>query len=128
MLLPLVADFPDRRWVLPRVEGDTMRFHFADAATLAAGSFGIPEPPADSPVCPTSEIDLFLCPGMAFSIQGIRLGRGKGYYDRALAGASPEATKVGVCFSEQFMAELPSEPHDIPMDFLATPIGVSSCR
>lgn len=128
MLLELLADFPDRRWVLPRIDGETMRFHFADPARLSAGSFGIPEPPADSPVCPVGEIDLFLCPGMAFSIQGVRLGRGKGYYDRALAEASPDATKVGVCFSEQFMAELPSEPHDIPMDFLATPIGISSCR
>jgi 5-formyltetrahydrofolate cyclo-ligase len=128
MLLDLLTDFPDRRWVLPRVDSDTMRFHLADAATLSPGSFGIQEPPQDSPVCPTGEIDLFLCPGMAFSIQGARLGRGKGYYDRALAGASPEATKVGVCFSEQFMAELPSEPHDLPMDFLATPIGISSCR
>jgi 5-formyltetrahydrofolate cyclo-ligase len=128
MLLELLTDFPDRRWVLPRIDGETMRFHFADPARLSAGSFGIQEPPADAPVCATGEIDLFLCPGMAFSIQGVRLGRGKGYYDRALAEASPEATKVGVCFSEQFLAELPSEPHDIPMDFLATPIGVSSCR
>jgi 5-formyltetrahydrofolate cyclo-ligase len=127
MLLPLLEEFPGRRWVLPRVDGETMRFHFADSADLVAGSYGIQEPPADSPVCPPGEIDLFLCPGMAFTPGGIRLGRGKGYYDRALAGAAPEATKVGVCFSEQFMAELPSEPHDLPMDFLATPIGISVC-
>jgi 5-formyltetrahydrofolate cyclo-ligase len=128
MLLELLADFPDRRWVLPRVDGETMRFHFADPARLATGSFGIQEPPPDAPVCPTGEIDLFLCPGMAFTTDGIRLGRGKGYYDRALAGGSPEATKVGVCFGEQLMAELPSEPHDLAMDFLATPAGVSSCH
>lgn len=127
MLLELLDGFPDRRWVLPRVDGETMRFHFADPARLAAGTFGIQEPAEDAPVCPTGEIDLFLCPGMAFSIKGVRLGRGKGYYDRALAGATPEATKVGVCFSEQFMAELPSEPHDLPMQFLATPDGIRTC-
>lgn len=128
MLLELLADFPDRRWLLPRVDGETMRFHLTDPARLSAGSFGIQEPPADAAVCATGEIDLFLCPGMAFSTQGVRLGRGKGYYDRALAEASPQATKVGVCFSGQFMGELPSEPHDLPMDFLATPIGISPVK
>lgn len=127
LLLPLLADFPERRWVLPRVDGETMHFHFADPASLTTGRFGIQEPPTDAPVCPTGEIDLFLCPGMAFSIQGVRLGRGKGYYDRALTGAMQGALKVGVCFSEQFMAELPSEPHDLPMQFLATPDGMRTC-
>lgn len=127
MLLELLAAFPDRRWVLPRIDGETMRFHFADPAGLAAGSFGIQEPPEDSPVCPVGEIDLFLCPGMAFTADGTRLGRGKGYYDRALAEASPEATKVGTCFSEQIAHELPTDPHDVPMDYLTTADGVVTC-
>lgn len=105
-----------------------MRFHFADPASLAAGSFGIHEPPADAPVCPVAEIDLFLCPGMAFTTGGVRLGRGKGYYDRALADAKPRPTKVGVCFREQIRQLIPADPHDVPMDFLATPAGISSCR
>lgn len=128
MLLELLADFPDRRWVLPRVDGETMHFHFTDPARLSAGSFGIQEPPEDSPVCATGEIDLFLCPGMAFSNQGARLGRGKGYYDRAMEHANPESTKVGVCFLEQISQAIPTDPHDLPMDFLATPTGISSCR
>lgn len=128
LLLPLLAEFPDRRWVLPRVDGETMRFHVADAATLTTGSFGIQEPPADAPVCPTGEIDLFLCPGMAFTTGGIRLGRGKGYYDRAMEHANPESTKVGVCFLEQIRPAIPADPHDLPMDLLATPEGIRSCR
>jgi 5-formyltetrahydrofolate cyclo-ligase len=127
VLLPLFADFPGRRWVLPRVDGETMRFHFAGAATLAAGHFGIHEPPADSPVYPPGEIELFLCPGMAFTRGGIRLGRGKGYYDRALAHSQAEAIKVGVCFNEQVLSELPVDPHDVPMHFLATPDGILRC-
>ncbi len=127
MLLELLADFPDRRWVLPRVDGDTMQFHLADPARLAAGSFGILEPPVDSPVCPTGEIDLFLCPGMAFTTSGIRLGRGKGYYDRALEAANAGSTKVGVCFRGQILPALPSDPHDIPVRFLATPDGILDC-
>ena len=128
MLLPLLAEFPDRRWVLPRVDGETMGFHFADPTTLTAGNFGIQEPPKDSPVCPVGEIDLFLCPGMAFTPGGIRLGRGKGYYDRALEWAHPGAIKVGVCFREQVLPDLPSAPHDLPMHFLATQDGIHPCR
>lgn len=127
MLLPLLAGFPDRRWVLPRVDGETMRFHFADPAALVAGSYRIQEPPADSPVCPPGEIGLFLCPGMAFTADGLRLGRGKGYYDRALERAKLGSVKVGVCFHEQVVPELPADAHDVPMHFLATPDGIAPC-
>lgn len=127
MLLPLLAEFPGRRWVLPRVDGETMRFHFADPATLVAGSYGIQEPPADSPVCPPGEIGLFLCPGMAFTPGGIRLGRGKGYYDRALEAANAKSTRVGVCFREQIRPAIPADKHDVPMDYLATPEGLLPC-
>ena len=127
MLLELLTDFPDRRWVLPRVDGETMRFHFADPASLAAGSYGIHEPPANAPVCPVGKIDLFLCPGMAFTTGGVRLGRGKGYYDRAMEHANPESPKVGVCFREQILPAIPADEHDVPMDFLATPAGCLPC-
>lgn len=128
LLLPLIADFPDRRWVLPRIEGEALVFHFVEAADLPgimSGSFGIGEPSADSPVCPTEQINLFLCPGMAFTKCGKRLGRGKGFYDRALAAADSEAERVGVCFRDQVLPELPVEIHDLPMHFLATADGVA---
>ncbi|WP_277349125.1 5-formyltetrahydrofolate cyclo-ligase [Luteolibacter luteus] len=128
MLLPLIADFPDRQWVLPRIEGEALIFHFVTAEELpgiASGSFGIGEPAANSPVCPTEQINLFLCPGMAFTKCGKRLGRGKGFYDRALSAADSESERVGVCFREQVIPELPIEVHDLPMHFLATPDGVT---
>ncbi|WP_193214543.1 5-formyltetrahydrofolate cyclo-ligase [Luteolibacter marinus] len=127
-LLPLTADLPDRRWVFPRVEGDRMTFHFADASALVPGSFGIPEPAAEAPTCPVEDIELFLCPGMGFTTAGHRIGRGKGYYDRALARSNPQATRVGVCFGEQIVADIPTDPHDLPMHFLAHPAGILECR
>lgn len=127
MLLPLLAELPDRRWALPRVDGETMRFHLATPAGLVAGAFGILEPPADAPLCPPGEIELFLCPGMAFTAAGGRLGRGKGYYDRSLA-AAPAALRCGVCFREQLVPDLPVEPHDQPMHFLVTPDALRPCR
>ncbi len=130
LLLPLLAELPQYRWVLPRMEGTALAFHFtatADPGAFAAGAFGIAEPPADSPACPAAEIGIFLCPGMAFTRGGTRLGRGKGYYDRALAAAGGAALRVGVCFRDQVLAEIPAEGHDLPMHFLATPEGVAEC-
>lgn len=130
LLLPLIAEFADRQWVLPRIEGEALVFHFVtpeDLPGIVAGSFGIGEPAADSPICPTEQINLFLCPGMAFTKCGKRLGRGKGFYDRALSAADSESERVGVCFREQIVPELPVEVHDLPMHFLATPDGVTGC-
>lgn len=58
--------------------------------------------------------DFILVPGVAFSPNGYRLGRGKGYYDKFLSKYSNLFT-VGVCFREQFYLDIPTEPHDIPM-------------
>ncbi len=130
LLLPLMVDLPQFRWVLPRITGDgQMEFHHTDPGLkeIVTGPFGISEPTPDSPVCPLEEIDLFLCPGIAFTRTGKRLGRGKGFYDRALAQADPEAIRVGVCFREQVHPELPTDPHDAPMHFLATADGVVEC-
>ncbi len=130
-LLALIAAFPDKQWALPRIDGDSLVFHFATAAGLNGhqpGLFGIREPAADSAVCLIETIGIFLCPGMAFTSCGKRLGRGKGYYDRTLPHAGGESLRVGVCFREQLHPELPVDPHDMPMHFLATPDGVRECR
>jgi 5-formyltetrahydrofolate cyclo-ligase len=58
--------------------------------------------------------DFILVPGVAFSPNGYRLGRGKGYYDKFLSKQRDLFT-VGVCFREQFYLDIPTEPHDIPM-------------
>jgi 5-formyltetrahydrofolate cyclo-ligase len=61
-------------------------------------------------------LDLILVPGLAFTSEGCRLGRGSGYYDRFLSKIPGTTFKVGVCFDFQFLAELPHEPHDVKMD------------
>lgn len=70
---------------------------------------------------------MFLCPGMAFTTAGHRIGRGKGYYDRALEKASADSVRVGVSFREQLILSIPMDPHDQPMNFIASPDGVSAC-
>jgi len=67
--------------------------------------------------------DLVLVPGVAFSRQPggtfARLGYGGGYYDRYLA-RHPDAATVGLCFTEQVVTSLPTEPHDVLLQTLVT--------
>lgn len=58
--------------------------------------------------------DFILVPGMAFTKEGFRLGRGKGYYDKYLAGKS--CFRAGICFAEQMIKELPLGKFDQKLD------------
>lgn len=106
----------------PRVEPEgelTIRPHAA-GQPLEAGFRGIPEP--SSPPMAWSDLDVALVPGVAFDRAGRRLGYGGGYFDRALGDF--EGTKVGIAFSCQIVEEVPSEPHDVPMDLVVTEDGM----
>lgn len=105
-----------KRLVVPRVEGDAMRFFEYDPRRLVPGAFGILEPGPDARLCGPGEIDLLLVPGVAFTAGGLRCGRGKGYYDRYLAQTAFRGFRLGVCFAHQLVDALPAEPHDIRMD------------
>lgn len=117
-LTKTIARHPERRWVWPRVAGDDLHFHQAEnpAALLATGAFGIREPSLDLPIIPVNQIDAFFCPGLAFDPRGGRLGRGRGFYDRMLAKARPDALKIGICFPWQIVADTFPETHDVHMD------------
>ena len=105
-----------KRLVLPRVEGDAMRFCDCDPAALRRGAFGIAEPEPGARTCPPGEIELVVVHGVAFTAAGVRLRSGKGYYDRYLSQAEFRGATVGVCYAHQLVGELPSEPHDVAVD------------
>ncbi len=105
---------------VPRVEGDTMRFFDYDLAKMVAGAFGIEEPGENASLCDVRELDFIVVPGVAFTLAGDRMGRGRGYYDRYLSQAGFRATKVGICYPHQIVATLPTEEHDVRMDFVVT--------
>ncbi|HEX7261362.1 MAG TPA: 5-formyltetrahydrofolate cyclo-ligase [Luteolibacter sp.] len=113
-LSSVVLARPDLIWVYPRVLGHHLTFH--TGGNLLPGSFRILEPTPDCPQVAVQEIDAFLCPGLAFDANGGRLGRGRGFYDRLLAQARPDALKIGICFPFQCVTDTFSEPHDITMD------------
>jgi 5-formyltetrahydrofolate cyclo-ligase len=86
---------------------------------LGAGQFGIPEPTLCDPKDRLIALDLIFVPGIGFSFDGARLGRGKGYYDRLLAEIS--GTKCGVAFEWQITSDVPTDAHDIRLDCVVTP-------
>ena len=105
------------RVLLPVVVGDDLELRLYEGEeSLRAGAYNIMEPVG--PLFRSEEyeqIQLAIVPGMAFDATGHRLGRGKGYYDRLLPQLTA-AYKVGVCYPFQFVADVPSEEHDVTMN------------
>jgi 5-formyltetrahydrofolate cyclo-ligase len=84
---------------------------------LQRGEFGILAPPLGDVL--KDQIDVCICPGIAFTEQGQRLGSGRGYYDRFIAAHSPRLL-IGLAYEIQIVSELPLEMHDRPMDYVIT--------
>jgi 5-formyltetrahydrofolate cyclo-ligase len=108
---------------LPRFERATGQYSAArvedPVADVHAGRFGIREPVSRCPSVPLNRLDFILVPGVAFDLQGRRLGRGKGFYDRLLA--TVRGTTCGVAFDEQIVRKVPVEPHDVYLNCILTP-------
>ncbi len=126
-LLPKV---PNIQWVYPKVmtREDGQRLHFFEPRKGFEKAFaGILEPVLqDAREVSVGEIQGFLVPGLGFDPKGIRLGKGKGHYDRALRNFQGEL--VGVSFSNLIVPELPEDPWDVRMQWLATEEGLQKVR
>ncbi len=97
-------------------QGQMEFYRFDTVEQCAPGLYGILEPTGDErPSCPRP---LMLVPGLAFTADGVRLGKGGGYYDRYLA-AHP-CIRIGVCPSACLAGWLPAEAYDIPVDEVVT--------
>lgn len=104
-----------KRLLLPRIVGDDMEFCDYEPDSMRAGAYGIAEPASSQPVA-VEDIDFMILPGRAFTPEGWRLGRGKGYYDRYMAKEGFRAFTVGVCFAVQVVEHLPLSPYDKRVD------------
>lgn len=92
---------------------------------LVAGYRGIPEPRGTLPEVPLEALDFLIIPGLAFDLEGRRLGRGKGHYDRLLAFA--RGVTCGVGYDEQIVPEVPVESHDVKLNMVLSPSHTSGC-
>lgn len=127
-LLPLISGAAGRRLIFPamldsRIEPRVV----ATAEELFVSRGGIREPLDGVPVRP-GEIDLILVPGLGFTPGGLRLGRGRGDYDRFLPGLRPEVPLVGTAFACQLREDLPAGPLDVRMTAVLTEKGFAGVR
>jgi 5-formyltetrahydrofolate cyclo-ligase len=67
------------------------------------------------------QAELVVVPALAVDRHGVRLGRGGGSYDRALALASPNALVVALLYDGELLDALPAEPHDRRVSAAITP-------
>ncbi|MFV8834036.1 5-formyltetrahydrofolate cyclo-ligase [Aquisalimonas sp.] len=113
----LLAD--DRSIAIPRImDAHTIRaVPMTGWGDLETGRWGILSPRDDTSA--TGPFDVAIIPGVGFTEQGGRIGHGRGYYDRWLA-ANTVYTTIALAFECQIVPELPLEPHDRPVDIIAT--------
>jgi len=121
---PDVADFiawclDARLTLLLPVANPDASLHWVefDGHTTSTSIFGFAEP--HGPAVALEPVGLIVVPALAIDLVGNRLGKGKGYYDRALGETS--ATVVGVVYDHEVLESLPAEPHDRRVDMVVTP-------
>lgn len=105
--------------VCPRVEQEKLLLHqIRSVGDFTGGAYHILEPKKSIPLVDPASVDLFIVPGVAFDLNGYRLGHGKGYYDRLLAGIS--VSILGLAYEIQMVAEVPHTSYDVPMTAVVT--------
>lgn len=86
---------------------------------LAKDFKGFTGPREDAPSYDPGSIHCVLVPGLAFTLTGVRLGRGGGFYDRYLPQV-PIQRRIGVCYRCQLVDRIPLLPHDEAMAHVMT--------
>lgn len=111
-----------KRVLYPAVCGTEMVFRQVEGLhSLQRGTFGILEPCAIGGDHQADHADLIVVPGVAFDLNGHRIGYGKGFYDRFLQHPGRRAHLVGLCHDFQLLDNaIPGEQHDIPMEIVVT--------
>lgn len=125
---PLIASLLDRgkRVAIPLVIGKrSMEAALVPSmGALETGAYGILTVRAERrEILPPQEIECVIVPGVAFGLDGSRLGMGGGYYDAFLPRAE-RAVRVAAAFQCQISEDIPSLPYDCGVDWIVTEQGV----
>jgi len=130
--LPLMRKLADAgaRLALPVVAGrgqPLIMRAWAFGSPLAAGVWGIREPPSTAPALAP---DILIVPLLAFDRAGQRIGYGAGYYDMTIAALRKQKAilAIGIAFAVQEIAAVPATPHDAPLDLVLTEREVIDLR
>lgn len=110
-------------------QGELELFRLESMDDLSLGMYKILEPKPELRNLPERQVDvksldIVMVPGVAFTREGARMGHGKGYYDKLLEHARPDAPLVALAFECQLFPDIPTQSHDVFMDKIITEKGV----
>ncbi len=129
LYLPMPGELDVTSMVGRRVDIDWHTTRTVDRTTLTVHPFdseyevhpfGYSQPVAGSIEVDPAAIDVWLVPGLAFDLQGRRLGHGAGYYDRLLIQAAPRARFLAITTERRVFPEIPADDFDVPMHAIVT--------
>ena len=117
---PVVAtsNFSDLSMRLYLYEGESQ---------LTLNSFGIPEPTTGKEI-QAALLDFVFVPLLGLNDKGLRVGYGKGFYDRLLARCKPECVFIGLHLFDEFMPIDDIDPNDIAVHMCITPKRIYDFR
>ena len=92
---------------------------------VVEAALGVPEPVADvlGPIA-VGEVDLMIIPAAAVDETGMRLGWGRGYYDKTLGSMERRPPVYAVVFDSEFVEQVPSDAQDERVDGVVTPTRI----
>jgi len=114
-----------KRVIVPITDKANRRLVFSELADpekeLEFGTFGIPEPKPEflRPVR-LEEAQVVLVPGVAWDLQGYRIGYGGGYYDRSINSLRSHLLTIGLAYEFQIVREIPTSRYDRPTHKMVT--------
>lgn len=121
---------PSAVFSLPRIRADyqmdSIRIELNTpglTSSTTANQYGIQEP-LNGTIIEPSDIDIVFVPFLAFDEKGYRVGYGKGYYDRFLAGCRRDVLKIGFSFFEAERVIEDIDNYDVPLNLCITPLNV----
>lgn len=110
------------RFLYPRIQGESLGLYSpVPGSEWHVGPFGLMEPdPETWTPWPLEKLDCAVLPGLAFDVNGGRLGRGRGYYDRLLGNPRFRGIRIGITWEDRIVPEVPREAHDVPVHLIVT--------
>lgn len=110
------------RILLPCAGPENLTWGVYDGSLLP-GRLGIMEPTGENlGLDGIAEVDAVLAPALAVDRRGIRIGYGRGYYDRALARLDADRPVLAIVYDDELVEELPSAKYDRPVTHTITPL------
>ena len=111
-----------KKKIVPKIFGKELKFFYIKDLykDTKKNKYGILEPNEYACEVSIDLLDALIVPGLAFTVDGKRLGYGGGYYDKLLSMKSFKAFAIGFCFKFQIIKDLPTEIHDRKVDYIIT--------